>query len=198
MQQVVSVTGFKWNKSINILCSKSTQTRRSGAVVRLGQSSNLFPRMKKATVSKFNLSLCKKKEKKKREGMLGRECASNYLKCKTNKSQTCVTFSPIIINQGRIWRERLEAKHSPLLLAGQINLSLERLPVGPHAGHGKNKEHSQLRVPCSIQLGRTGGSLISRCPFQGWRPRGRDPPASSARPGQVLTWFSKSSTKHKD
>lgn len=107
----------------------------------------LFLPMKKDIVSGVVPNLicpCARKKKEK-------ECASNYLKCKINKSQTCVTFSPIIINKGRIWRERLEPKHSPLLLADQIKLSLERLP-GSRTLMGKNKDHSRFRVPCNIQL----------------------------------------------
>lgn len=132
-----------WKRSICFIFPYFGSIRTKQQLISLHEKSQCV-----RSSSKFNLSLCKKKKKK---GCGGRECASNYLKCKINKSQTCVTFSPIIINKGRIWRERLVGKHSPLLLAGQIKLSLERLPVVPHA-YGKNKDHSQLRVPCDIQL----------------------------------------------
>lgn len=132
--------------------------------------------------SNFNLSLWKK-------------CASNYLKCKINKSQTCVTFSPIIINKGHILRERLKQKHSALLLSDEIKLSLERLPKScTLTGKIKTILSSECHVTFNYNL--TDGSLISRCPFQGWRRRVKTP--SSVSLGQVLTWFSKSTTKQKD
>ena len=96
-----------------------------------------------------------------------KKCTSNYLKCKINKSQTCVTFLPIIINKSCILRERLEQKHSALLLSDEIKLSLERLPKSCTLT-GK-KDHSEFRVPCNIQLQFNRRVSISRCPFQGWR-----------------------------
>lgn len=126
-------------------CCKNlvSETKTSTGGIRTEQQ--LFLSMKKDIVSGVVPNLICPCARKKNE------CASNYLKCKINKSQTCVTFSPIIINKSRIWRERLEPKHSALLLADQIKLSLERLP-GSRTLMGKNKDHSRFRVPCNIQL----------------------------------------------
>lgn len=88
-----------------------------------------------------------------------KKCASNYLKCKINKSQTCVTFSPIIINKGRILRERLEQKHSALLLSDEIKLSLERLPKScTLTGKIKTILSSECHVTFNYNL--TDGSLL--------------------------------------
>lgn len=103
---------------------------------------------------------------------------------KINKSQTCVTFSPIIINRVRILGERLEQKHSSLLLTDEIKLSLERLPKScTITGKMETILSSECHVTFNYNL--TDGSLISRCPFQGWRPGGAT--CSSASPRQVLT-----------
>lgn len=124
-----------------------------------------------------------------------KKCASNYRKWKINKSQTCVTFSPIIINKGRILGQRLEQKHSPLLLTDEIKLSLERLPKSRTlTGKIETILSSECRVTFNYNL--TDGSLISWCPFQRRRPGVAT--RSSLRPRQVLTWFSKSRTKQKD
>lgn len=156
------------------------------AVVRTRQSSGYFFGMKKDIVFGVVPILICPCEKK---------CASNYLKCKINKSQTCVTFSPIIINKGCILRERLEQKHSALLLSDEIKLSLERLPQScTLTGKIKTIRSSGCHVTFSYNL--TDGSLISWCPFQGWRRRVKTPSSESL--GQVLTWFSRSMTKQKD
>ena len=89
----------------------------------------------------------------------------------------------------------LEQKHSPLLLADEIKLSLERLPKSRTlTGKRRTIRSSECRVTFNYHF--TGGSLISRCPFQGWKHEVVT--SSPASPGQVLTWFSKSTTKQKD
>lgn len=78
----------------------------------------------------------------------------------------------------------LEQKHSPLLLTDEIRLSLERLPKS-RALTGKIETilSSECRVTFNYDL--TDGSLISWCPFQGWRPGVTT--RSSVSPRQVLT-----------
>lgn len=127
--------------------------------------------------SNFNLSLWKKKKK----------CASNYLKCKINKSQTCVTSSPIIINKGCIFRERLEQKHSALLLSDEIKLSLERLPKScTLTGKIKTILSSECHVTFNYNL--TDASLLVGVHFRVGGTRSR--PAPRRVSVQVLTFDS--------
>lgn len=126
-------------------------------------------------------------------------CLKSVLRITKNGRQTKVRhmspFHQLSLIRAVFWGQRLEQKHSPLLLTDEIKLSLERPPKSRTlTGKIETILSSECRVTFNYNL--TDGSLISWCPFQRWRPGVAT--RSSLRPRQVLTWFSKSRTKQKD
>lgn len=117
-----------------------------------------------------------------------KKCPSNYPKWKINKSQTCVTFSPIIINRVRILGERLEEKHSPLLLTDEIRLSLERLPKS-RTITGKIETILSSECHVTFNYNWTDGLLLAGVHFRVGGPGSR--PAPLWVPGRCLLDFQK-------